>query len=158
MIDAGADVFIGGFADCMGATPFDRKVHIWRNRDVLQKRVCTYPRNGGNSTPVGCTTDLSIYWREGDSLASMSVPVDQFIRFVAPPGKLLVHCAGGHCRSVHLAVLAARVRGLDPLDVIDRINRAMFAGGRFLPGWYWEVIGDIAGRPLAVPVATAPQG
>lgn len=135
LVDCGDKLFVGDYAAC-DAGGFDWVIHLWRERDVAAQAACKAILGGGPAA-------LKVRWTEEGSLGDLDPGVPAIIEFARRPGRLLVHCRSGHCRSCNLAVLAAVARGMDAFGVMDRLNRERFAQVGGVPAWNWIVLNEI---------------
>jgi hypothetical protein len=127
-------VGVGDFAACdvVGSRFGGRVVHVWKDEDRAG-RLCAYVARG---TLGG----LVVRWREGHPLAEMDPGLGDFLAFVRPPGPLLIHCAGGACRSPTLAVLALIARGRTPHAAVRDVLTAVWDG--------YGVVANLRDRPV----------
>lgn len=115
--NVGNDVFAGNQSACdvihRGEEPqaFDRTLHIWRD-DYL---TCLYTRPGYEQfkDALDPDTNMFLHYKEGHKIESMDPPLLEVMHFMKKPGRLLIHCASGHCRANVLAVVAKTVRGCE---------------------------------------------
>lgn len=97
LADVGTDVWIGDWNSCdQLLDDYDLSIHIWRDENVIDNMVC---KQVLNNTRKG----LVVKYREKDPLNTVSISLREVAYYASQDGKLLVHCAGGVCRSATLA-------------------------------------------------------
>lgn len=104
--NVGDNVWVGDFKSCNAyLKDFPLSIHIWRESNRGENRLCQ--RVLGGEPGEG----LSVKWREGEPLSALSLPFETIMQYASRQGRLLIHCAGGVCRSTTLAVAPKIVRG-----------------------------------------------
>ncbi len=137
---------MGDFEGCDArGHDFPNVVHVWSDLNRTEGRVC---RCVSGPVPIG----FPVRWSEGERLSAMSIPVDVVVAYMRKPGDLLIHCAGGACRSPVLAVLAMVARGDNVWGAIGHVFRRTWEGRGFTPTLPQESMAGIvkfweAGRP-----------
>ncbi|OWY60942.1 hypothetical protein B7486_66470, partial [cyanobacterium TDX16] len=119
LVSVGHDIWVGDYLACTAARreQFDRAIHVWHPTNPYR---CRHLRDGPD--------DQTIIYLDGQPLSEASRPIEDVARFAAAPGRLLVHCQAGLCRSPTYAVLALAARGADPFDALGVIARAIWTG------------------------------
>lgn len=140
VVDVGHGVFIGDFGGCdeRGAT-FPLCVHIWSQLNVTEGRACRVCKGVAQRADKG----LSIEWTEGQPLAKMSVPLHEVVAYLRRPGDVLIHCAGGACRSPTIALLTKLARGDGPWGAIGHICYRTWEERGFVPTFLPDPTGDV---------------
>lgn len=137
LTDVGTNVWVGDFLSCNDRLhDFDLSIHIWRNANVGENRICNRVKNNLDKGIV-------VKYRENDPLHTMSVPIRDVVQYASQEGKLLVHCAGGVCRSTTLALIAKMARGCDKYQAISDIYKGTWETYRYTPELYNHVVKDI---------------
>jgi hypothetical protein len=133
LADVGNGVWVGDLAACnaCGST-FPNAIHIWRDGDRDERAICK--ANG---------KELSICYKEGGRLATMSVPIDAVVAYMRRPGPILIHCRGGSCRSTTLAILAKVARGCEVKAAIVEVFLSVLDAYGVVSLLFPEPIADI---------------
>ena len=108
----GNDVFVGNFESCDPAA-YDLIIHVWRRSNV--------PNHTCKVVSGKIDHGLKVYWQEGARLSELNPSFDEIVAYMKKPGKLLLHCVAGICRSTQLAVAALVVRGVEPVEAVRRV-------------------------------------
>jgi len=119
-IDVGHNIFVGPREACSAG--FDRVVHLWRD---------DYPANSCAFAPHGADDrNLVLHYRDGESLETIGVPLDQIAAFFSNGDRTLVHCAAGQTRSPTIALIGKLVRGSGLRDGVgDIVSQIWFGRG-----------------------------
>lgn len=124
----GEEVWCGDFEACDArADLFDLWVHVWRGRDRDDGQRC-------RQVETNSVRGLAVRWSEGQGISDLSVPMDEIAEYMARPGRLLIHCKGGVCRSTALAIVAQALRGRPFWDAIGGVYRGIWRAYRCA---YW---------------------
>ncbi len=137
LADVGDGIAVGtcGACDRLGAT-FDRVVHVWKPQNVAAGLTC---RHVLGREPGG----LAVEWREDQGIADLRPGIAAVADYAAGPGRLLVHCLAGSCRSTALALVAKIARGCDPFDAARDVVRGVYRDRGFMVGWRRETIEEV---------------
>lgn len=137
----GNDVYLGSFDACdLHGGAFDRVVHLYRNGDLGSGKACRVCQDRDD------TRGLRVFWREGEHVDRLSVPFDTLWDYVRQPGRLLVHCRAGECRSANVALIAKVARGCDPFDGIRDLFKATWDHKRYSPVLFPEQFRSVLGK------------
>lgn len=127
LIDCGDDVWLGDFQACNSYLPeFDLGIHVWRNANLGENRVCKFARDVIEKRTTG---NLVVYFQETHPLSDAHVSIDSIVEYAQQQGRLLAHCAAGASRGPTMCVLAKVARGVEPFKAIDDVTRALYKCG-----------------------------
>jgi len=119
----GHNIFVGPLEACaLGAGSFARTIHIWR-RDYPESS-CKWVAWGGDPR------NLVLHYKDGESLGTIGVPLDDIAAFFAGNDSVLVHCMAGQTRSATIAVLGKLVRGASLRDAVGDVVSEVWLGRR----------------------------
>lgn len=148
----GDDVWVGDFRACDERSgEFGRVIHLWRESNRAEGRLCRHVASG---TPPG----LAAYWREWEPLATLSVPFPDLMEYARGPGRLLVHCAGGICRSATIAVAAKVARGRCPSHAVGDVYRGLWAAHGYCPCLPDPTLAEVFAWAARPAIAIAKEG
>jgi hypothetical protein len=148
--DVGHDITVSGFEHCdRCGHEYNVVVHIWRQCNLDEKRAC---RCCIERVPIlfakellerGERVDGFFHWTEGDGLATLLPSLDLFVALAQRPGRMLVHCSHGQCRSATLAMVAKVVRGASISQAIGDVFEGVHRDRRFAPLTFYSPIQNI---------------
>jgi hypothetical protein len=131
------NVWVGDFQSCnLHLNEFDLSIHLWRETNRHEGHLCNRIKNNGYK-------GLVVYWREGEPLSKLSVPFSSIMNYARQPGKLLVHCAGGICRSTTIATACKIARGKSRFQAISDVYQGTWTGYRQAPEFYHHVFNEM---------------
>lgn len=140
LVDCGDGVWLGDYIACdVSIHEFDLGVHVWRNTNLKEDRVCRFARDVIEGRTKG---NLIVYFQENHPLRDAHVPLQNIVEYSRQPGRLLAHCAAGASRGPTMAVIAKVARGCDPLLAIMEVTRALYCCGEVSP-WGHPALRDI---------------
>ena len=115
--NVGRDIWVGHRDACdKDEYPADcRILHIWR--EDHPGNTCDKAKDG-SGRPTG---DLSLEYKDGESLENMDKSIEELEEFFKIPGKVYVHCAVGQTRSPTIALIGLAVRGENVYDAVGHI-------------------------------------
>lgn len=135
--DLGNNVWIGDFKSCnKHLKEFDLSIHIWRDENITENRVCRRFKDGIDHGIV-------VKYREADPIKTMSLSLRDIANYASQDGRLLIHCAGGVCRSATLCLVAKMARGRNRYKAIADIYSGMWETYHHAPELYCHIVGDI---------------
>lgn len=133
----GDDVWLGDYKSCNAhLQDFPLSIHLWRETNRHENRLCERVKNNTSN-------GLAVYWREGEPLDTLSVPFPSIMNYASRSGNLLIHCAGGVCRSPTIAVAVKVARGTNRYQAIADVYRGMWEGYRQTPEFYHKIFNDM---------------
>lgn len=141
----GRGVYIGDWHAC-DPVVFPDTIHIWRRGNIEERQMCRTMMEYGPHFRGG---GLQVEWSEGHSIANMTPSFDTLMDHVRRvSGNLLIHCSAGRDRTAHMAVAVLAMRGVPPLEAIDRVYRGMWYEyrPRHVPGFKFELLEEILNR------------
>jgi hypothetical protein len=129
LADCGDGVYCGDRHACdVHGDRFDLVVHGWSDLNIREGRLCRCVRD---SLGWG----LPVMIREGEPPESWGRSLGEVAAYLARPGRVLCHCAGGSVRGPTLALVAKLVRrpGRHPADAVRDVAAAMWRDCRATP-------------------------
>jgi glycosyltransferase involved in cell wall biosynthesis len=135
LCDCGDGVWVGSWKACIEqAGKFDRVIHIYRNdiKQCICEPISSRWEQGGSGQHLG---EFLVRWQELQPFEEMEPGLDAVMEYARRPGRLMLHCAGGVCRSPTLALAAKLARGCPPERAKADIIRAFRRDRGIGMGW-----------------------
>lgn len=136
LADAGNDIWYGDHEACdEHVAEFALAIHVYSPANQYEGSWCRCVSQGGPG--------LLVEYIEGHLPSGASVPPQQVAEYASQPGRLLIHCAGGVCRSPAYALLAKVARGCEFRAALHDVNTALWQACGCVPEWYAPVLDEI---------------
>jgi hypothetical protein len=140
--DVGHGVWVGEYTACdEHGHEFPLVIHIWKPENWSEKRFCKR-LHGSTDSRMG--RGIAIKWAEGDRLFEIKpYSIEQIAAYAKQKGNIFVHCAGGVCLSLSLALVCKVARGCDIFDAIRDVYKGIWPSYGCPPNYTAKTIEDI---------------